>query len=50
MNSRGRLVLADFGISSHVATMKNTSRGSLNYISPEVLAGEQNYTNKIDIW
>lgn len=47
-----RIILTDFGFASYRisdAKMLSTYCGTMNYLSPEIISGE-NYTNKVDIW
>jgi serine/threonine protein kinase len=49
----GKLKIGDLGFSKNVSKMsKKTSKcpGTVNYMSPELIRQEVEYTNKIDIW
>ncbi|KAH9288408.1 hypothetical protein KI387_032525 [Taxus chinensis] len=50
LTSDGRMKLADFGLSVHVANGQRLSGvvGSPAYVAPEVLAGT--YSEKVDVW
>lgn len=53
MKKLGGLKIGDLGISKSVAIMtKNSSNfpGTVNYMSPEIIKEDRNYTNKIDVW
>ena len=49
MNSYGVLKLSDFGWSIFSKEKRLTFCGTLDYVSPEILSGEQ-YDCKVDIW
>jgi serine/threonine protein kinase len=53
VDNLGGLKIGDLGISKSVANItRSTSRfpGTANYMSPEIINEEKDYTNKIDVW
>ena len=49
LNSFGVLKISDFGWSIYSETKRQTFCGTLDYISPEMIAGKY-YDFRIDIW
>nr|ACT98268.1 cdk2-like protein [Schmidtea mediterranea] len=54
INKHGVIKLADFGMADLMKRFQNQPllklMGTLIYASPEILFGETNYTNSVDIW
>jgi serine/threonine protein kinase len=49
----GGVKIGDLGISKEVTRITESTGetpGTANYMSPEVINGEKDYTNKIDVW
>ncbi|KAJ6249674.1 mitogen-activated protein kinase kinase kinase 20 [Anaeramoeba flamelloides] len=54
LTEKGKAKITDFGLSKTMNTsmtfMNNTIVGTPRWMAPELLRGEQNYTNKVDIY
>jgi serine/threonine protein kinase len=53
LNQDGGLKIGDLGISKSIQKItQNTTNfpGTANYMSPEIINEERDYTNKVDVW
>lgn len=53
MKRLGGLKIGDLGISKDISKIKESTiniPGTTNYMSPEIIKGQKDYTNKIDVW